>query len=78
MIELLNIIFQDFSHYIGTIFLILCVSGGVANIFKNIKLININRVSDDKTQPAQPQVNQNVFNDILTLWNKKNGDNNKK
>lgn len=79
MIELLNFIFQDFIHYIGFIFLVLVAGGVTANIFKSIRLFDINKKSQMPLAPSQPQVNTSVFNDLLTLWNKRKGsDNNQK
>lgn len=80
MMELLDFIFQDFSHYIGFIVLSLVVGGVVANIFKSIRLFDIHKQTQTHTLPNQPQVNQGVFNDLLALWNKKKpgADNNQK
>jgi hypothetical protein len=76
MMELLNFIFQDFSHYIGFIILILFAGGVTANIFKSIRLFEIHKQTQSTLPTNQPQVNQGVFNDLLTLWNKRKGDSN--
>lgn len=34
MLEILRFVFQDFAHWIGTVFLILAISLGIAEIFR--------------------------------------------
>jgi hypothetical protein len=75
--ELLYFIFESFTHFIGTVFLILLTGTVITKIVKAFRIIEINQ--QNLPQLPQQTVNQSVFNDLLKLWNNKGkGDSDKK
>lgn len=73
-LELLTFIFQDASHFFGSILLIFVLGGVLANIFKSCRLFEVNNTYKAIEPPAQDSSNKNVFNDLLTVWNRRNPD----
>jgi len=78
--EIINFIFESFWHFVGSVFLIFVIGGTLSNMLKSFRLFEINNKSNTPVSNTPPQVNQGVFNDLLSLWNKRNkgDDNNQK